>query len=53
MRECLWLVRNGIPFDIAFGLDEKKRTAWAIVFSEFESGKTYNWNTMDFEEAKT
>jgi hypothetical protein len=52
MRECLWLVRNGIPFDVAFGVDDAKRTAWAITFSEFESGKTFNWHSMEFEDPK-
>ncbi len=51
MRECLWLVKNGIPFDVAFRLDENTRTAWSIVFSE-QSGATFNWDTMRFEEPK-
>lgn len=49
MRECLWLVKNGIPFDVAFGLDDTKRTAWSIAFSEFESGKVFNWHTMKWD----
>jgi len=51
MRECLWLVKNGIPFDVAFSLDDVMRTAWSIMFSEMK-GATFNWHTMQFEELK-
>lgn len=49
MRECLWLVKNGIPFDLAFQLDEVTRIGWCIVFSEME-GATFNWQSMRFEQ---
>lgn len=49
MRECLWLVKNGVPFDIAFGLDDITRTGWAIIFSEQASGREFNWHTMGFD----
>ncbi len=49
MREALWLVRNGIPFDVAFTVDDVTRAAWCIVFSEME-GNRFNWNRMQFEE---
>jgi hypothetical protein len=49
VRESLWLVRNGIPFDVAFQLDDLTRTAWCIVFSEME-GNEFDWNTMQFKE---
>ncbi|MDE2354945.1 MAG: hypothetical protein KGL17_07980 [Betaproteobacteria bacterium] len=49
MRECLWLVKNGIPFDVAFGLDDVTRAAWCIVFSE-QGGAKFNWRTMEFED---
>ena len=38
-------MRNGVPFDVAFQLDEITRGAWCIVFSEME-GNTFNWDTM-------
>jgi hypothetical protein len=47
MRECLWLVKHGIPFDVAFELDDVTRAAWCIVFSEME-GRTFDWSTMSF-----
>lgn len=49
MRQCLWLVKNGVPFDVAFALDDVKRTAWSIIFSEQDSGKRYNFITREYE----
>jgi hypothetical protein len=51
IRESLWLVRNGVPFDTAFQLDDATRTAFAIVFSEFE-GNEFDFNRMEFKEHK-
>jgi len=45
----LWLVKNGVPFDVAFSIDDITREAWAIMFSEME-GRTFNWSAMRFEE---
>lgn len=42
-------MKNNVPFDVAFSLDDVTRTAWCIVFSEFEGAK-FNFNTMRFEE---
>lgn len=42
-------MRNGIPFDVAFGLDETSRAAYCIVFSGFEGSK-FNWNTWEFDK---
>jgi len=47
----LWLVKNGVPFDVAFSLDDLERTAYAIAFSEMEGAK-FNWDSMRFEEPK-
>lgn len=48
MRECVWLVKNGFPFDVAFSVDDVTRTAWAIIASEQE-GRRFNWSTMEFD----
>lgn len=45
----LWLVKNGIPWDVANSLDKKFRDAFSIIFSEMEGNK-FNWNMMRFEE---
>jgi hypothetical protein len=47
----LWLVHNGIPFDVAFALDDVERQWMSIKFSQFQGGK-FNMNTMQFEEQK-
>jgi len=49
LSECLWLVRNGIPFDVAFQIDPELRAAMAVQFSIFE-GRKFNLKTMQFEE---
>lgn len=49
MRECLWLVMHGIPFDVAFQLDDITRAGWCIAFSEMEGGK-FNWSSMSFDK---
>ncbi len=48
-NECLWLVRNGVPFDVAFSLDDTCRQWMAIKFSEF-NGAEFDINTMSFKD---
>jgi hypothetical protein len=38
-EECCWLVKNGVPFDVAFDLDDVDRSAMSIHFSRFEGNK--------------
>lgn len=45
----LWLVHNGVPFDVAFSLQERERLAFAIAFSSFE-GRKFDWDDMRFRE---
>jgi hypothetical protein len=47
----LWLVHNGVPFDLAFQLDETTRTAFSIIFSGFHGAK-FDWHSMRFEDVK-
>jgi hypothetical protein len=47
----LWLVKNGVPFDTAFALDDITRTGWCIIFSEMD-GATFNFHTMQYDEQK-
>ena len=36
LRDGLFLVRNGVPFDVAFSLDGEERRAWVIVLGELD-----------------
>jgi hypothetical protein len=42
-------VKNGVPLDLAFRLDDVTRAAWAIIFGEFR-GSVFDFTTMKFEE---
>ena len=41
-------MRNGVPFDVAFQIDDVTRAGWCIIFSEMEGAK-FDFNTMRFE----
>lgn len=42
IRDCLFLVKNNVPFDVAFTLDEQTRTAWCVILGELEGGR-FDW----------
>ena len=43
-------MKNGVPFDVAFSLDDITRTAWAIKMSIFEGGE-FDWHLMKFKDS--
>jgi len=43
----MWLVKNGVPFDVAFGADDEFRLAMTVVMGQFE-GLDFDWNRMQF-----
>jgi hypothetical protein len=45
----MWLIKHGVPFDVAFQMDDVPRTAMCIVCSEME-GNTFDWHSMTFKE---
>ncbi len=47
--DCLYLVRNGVPFDVAFSLGERERLAWAVVFGRLD-GRVFDWSTERWVE---
>lgn len=49
MRNRLWLVKNGVPYDVALSLPEEDVSAYSIIFGEFD-GMTFNWNAMMWEK---
>jgi len=46
----LYLVRNGVPFDVAFSLPADERLAWVVVFGELD-GREFDWRAMRWREA--
>jgi hypothetical protein len=45
-----WVIRNGVPFDVAYALDEAELIAYAITFSSIETNKEFDWENMSFPE---
>lgn len=48
LTDCLFLVMNGIPFDVAFSLEADERFAWVVIIGQLK-GLTFNWNTHSWE----
>ena len=48
---CLWLVKNGVPYDVAFSLDDADLLAHVIVLGEFE-GLEWSWSSMQWVERR-
>lgn len=51
LNECLFLIRNGVPFDVAFSLTAQERFAWCVIFQRFD-GLKFNFQTMKFEQTE-
>ncbi|MGN6536411.1 MAG: hypothetical protein ACTHKQ_11870 [Mesorhizobium sp.] len=41
----LYLVKNNVPFDVAFSLGPAEKLAYVVVIGEMDSGKRFNWAT--------
>ena len=46
--DCLFLVKNGVPFDVAFSLDAVERLAWVVIMGEL-IGLSFNWESRTWE----
>jgi len=44
--------QNGVPYDLAFNLDDQELLAHVIVMGGFE-GLSWNWDAMDWDSPKT
>lgn len=51
-RECLALVKRGVPFDVAFSVDESWRLAALVAFGEIE-GEDWDWKNLRWLEQKS
>jgi hypothetical protein len=47
--DSLYLVRNGVPFDIAVSLSEDERLAWIIAMARLD-GMEFDWSTRGWVE---
>jgi hypothetical protein len=48
--DCLFLVRNGVPFDVAFALPEDDRLAWIVAIGWLD-GLAFDWRSRTWVEA--
>jgi len=46
----LFLVKRGVPFDVAFNLDDEMRIAWCIIHGEQEGLGKFNFLSNRFDE---
>lgn len=38
LLDCLYLVRNGVPFDVAFSLPDEERAAFVVAIGRLDGG---------------
>lgn len=50
MRDVLFLVKHGVPWDVANGLDADERAAFVVMVVEGEGGHTFNWRTLQWSK---
>jgi hypothetical protein len=47
--DSLFLIRNGVPFDVAFSLPVEDRTAWVIALGTLQ-GRRFDFEAMCWEQ---
>ncbi len=48
--DSLFLVRNGVPFDVAFSLADEERLAWIVALGTLD-GREFDWQRMRWKDA--
>ncbi len=43
--DCLYLVHNGVPFDVAFSLDKHERLHWVVAIGTL-NGRDFDWSAQ-------
>ena len=51
LKHRLWLVKNGVPYDVAFSLSKTDATAYGIIMGEFEGGE-FDYHCMSWKDKK-
>lgn len=47
--DCLYLVRCGVPFDLAFSLDCAERLAFIVIMGTLD-GQAFDWTKLCWAE---
>ena len=47
--DCLYLLRNGVPFDIAFSLLPEDRLAWIVAIGQLD-GREFDFARMEWRQ---
>ena len=50
LTDCLYLVRNGVPFDVAFSLPPDERMAYVVTFGCLD-GQYFDWCTHRWRQS--
>lgn len=45
----MWLVKNGVPYDIAMEMSEAEILAHCVALGQFE-GQEFDWNMMQWRK---
>jgi len=48
LLDCLYLVRCGVPYDVAFTLEAAERMAYVVAFGQL-AGLTFDWQRLRWE----
>lgn len=43
--DCLYLIRNGVPFDVTFSLSSTERAAYVIAIGSLD-GHVFDWSAF-------
>jgi hypothetical protein len=49
LLDCLFLVRNGVPFHIAFALPADERLAFVVALGTL-AGRVFDWDQLRWTE---
>lgn len=42
-------MKNGVPFDVAWSVEDEEAMAWAIIFGQMD-GNQWDWNLMRWKK---
>jgi hypothetical protein len=45
----MFCIKNGIPFDVAFAMDDAERLAACVAFGELNGG-VWSWDSMRWQD---